>query len=148
MNVKSLIFFIALMICESLVAQQRVDTEIRNAESQELNAVLKGDTIALFTKYWSPEMVVNTPANVVGDIENTKKNLRAGKINYSSMTRNIERITFNENIAIVMGNEILKPQGNNENAGKTVTRRFTNIWMKSKDGWRMVARQATIISVK
>jgi len=148
MNVKSLIFFIALMICESLVAQQRVDTEIRNAESQELNAVLKGDTIALFTKYWSPEMVVNTPANVVGDIENTKKSLRAGKINYSSMTRNIERITFNENIAIVMGNEILKPQGNNENAGKTVTRRFTNIWMKSKDGWRMVARQATIISVK
>ena len=147
-KIKSLIFFIALMIGESLVAQQVIDTEIRNVESQELNALLKGDTVALFTKYWSPKMVVNTPANVVGDIENTKKNLRAGRLNYSSMTRNIERITIIENIAIVMGNEILKPQGTNENAGKTVTRRFTNIWMKSMDGWRIVARQSTIISVK
>ncbi len=129
------------------LAQQSNETEIRNLENLEREAVLKGDTTSLFNKYWSPNMVVNTPANRVGTIEGTKIGLRTGKIDYSSFDRVIEKITFTENIAIVMGQEIIKPKGWSDNVGKTVTRRFTNIWMKSKKEWRLVARQATIISV-
>ena len=46
-----------------------------------------------------------------------------------------------------MGKEVLVPQGSSQNAGKTITRRFTNIWMKEKDAWKLVARQATIVSI-
>ena len=46
-----------------------------------------------------------------------------------------------------MGHDIVKPQGDMQNAGKTVTRRFTDIWMKDETGWLLTARQATIISV-
>lgn len=145
--IKTLILCI-LINSANLFAQENNEAEIRDIESQELSSLLKGDTMALFTKYWSPDMVVNTPANVTGDIENTKRGLRAGTINYSSMDRNIERIKFNNNLAIVMGNEVLYPGGTNENAGKKVTRRFTNVWMKTTDGWRLVARQATIIKVE
>lgn len=47
-----------------------------------------------------------------------------------------------------MGHDIVKAQGAMENAGKTITRRYTDIWMKDKMSWRLTPRQATIISVK
>ena len=46
-----------------------------------------------------------------------------------------------------MGHDIVTPQGAMENSGKTVTRRYTDIWMKDKNSWRLTARQATVISV-
>ena len=139
----------ALFLCLYTVAfsQDPREAEIRNLEKLELDALLKKDTASLFHKYWSPKMVVNTPANQVGTVEETKKRFLAGKIDYVYMNRNIEKITFNENIAIVMGNEVFEPKGLTDNAGKTVTRRFTNIWMKTNDSWAIVARQSTIISI-
>ena len=47
-----------------------------------------------------------------------------------------------------MGLETLTPQGDTQNAGKTVTRRFTNIWTKESDEWKLTARQATVVLVK
>jgi hypothetical protein len=47
-----------------------------------------------------------------------------------------------------MGSEIIRPQGQQINAGKVVTRRFTNVWMNSNNTWSIIARQATIIKVE
>ncbi|HJZ41886.1 MAG TPA: nuclear transport factor 2 family protein [Bacteroidales bacterium] len=142
----TMVFLIVFL--SGISAQPYSEDEIRDLEKRELEALLKVDTAALFNKLWSPDMVVNTPANRVGTVEETKKSLLAGRIAYSYMERNIEKITFKENIAIVMGHEILRPKGLSDNVGKTVTRRFTNLWMRSATGWSMVARQATIISVQ
>ena len=60
----------------------------------------------------------------------------------------IEKITFYDNVAIVMGGEKIKPQGKQMNAGKLVSRRFTNVWMYSNNSWTIIARQATIIKVE
>jgi hypothetical protein len=57
-----------------------------------------------------------------------------------SFVRNIERIIFNENIAIVIGEEITKPQLHQQNSGKTITPRFTNIWKYSNNQWQMIGR--------
>ena len=128
-------------------AQQSNEAEIRRIENTEREALLKGDTTILL-KLLSPEVVVNNPENTIVTFEQIKKRIRSGKINYSSLERIIENISFVENIAIVMGKEIVTPKGVTTNAGKTVTRRFTNIWMKTKAGWKLTARQATIVSVK
>lgn len=93
-------------------------------------------------------MIVNTPANVVGTVEGTKAQFRSGNLNYLSFERNIEKISFNDNVAIVMGGEVIKPQGKQMNAGKVVTRRFTNVWQYSNNSWSIIARQATIIKVE
>ena len=69
-------------------------------------------------------------------------------MNYASFERNIEKIAFNDNLAVVMGEEILKPQGIQVNAGKTVTRRFTNVWKYTNNSWSIIIRQATIIKVE
>jgi len=130
------------------VAQDPREAEIKRLENLERESVLKGDSAVLFGKIWSSNMVVNTPANVVGTVEGTKAMLRSGNLSYLSFERNIEKITFTDNVAIVMGSEIIKPQGNQLNAGKTVSRRFTNVWLYKNNAWSIIARQATIIKVE
>ena len=129
-------------------AQDPREAEIRRMETLERESVLKGDSVALFDKIWSPTMIVNTPANVVGTVEGTKAHFRSGDLNYLSFERNIEKITFNDNVAVVMGGEVIKPQGHQVNAGKTVSRRFTHVWLFKNNSWSLIARQATIIKVE
>jgi hypothetical protein len=98
--------FLFVLIHSSAQAQQVSEAFIRNLDNSEREAVLKGDTMFLF-KIWSPNMVVNTPANRVGTVESTKILTRTGKIDYSSFERTIEKITIFENVGIVMGQEIV-----------------------------------------
>ena len=144
------IFLIIYLTCltNTGLAQDQREDEIRRLERLERESVLKGDSAALFDKIWSPNMIVNTPANVVGTVEGTKAQLRSANLNYLSFERNIEKITFDDNVAIVMGGEIIKPQGHQVNAGKTVTRRFTNVWVYKDKSWSIIARQATIIKIE
>lgn len=129
-------------------AQHPQEAEIRRLDRLEVESVLKTDSLVLFDKLWSPTMIVNTPANVVGTVQGTKALLRSGGLKYLAFDRNIENISFHDNVAIVMGNEIIKPQGKQPNAGKTVTRRFTNVWLFKNNSWSVIARQATIIKVE
>ena len=140
--------FCLIWTSQVVLAQDSGESEIRRLENLERESVLKGDSLALFDKIWSSNMVVNTPANVVGTVEGTKAHLRSGDLNYLSFERNIEKITFNDSVAIVMGGEKIKPQGQQINAGKVVTRRFTHVWMYSNNSWSIIARQATIINVE
>ena len=135
-------------IASTALAQDPREDEIRRMETLERESVLKGDSVALFDKIWSPRMIINTPANVVGTVEGTKAHFRSGDLNYLSFERNIEKITFNDNVAIVIGGETIKPQGHQVNAGKTVSRRFTHVWLYKNDRWSIMARQATIIKVE
>jgi hypothetical protein len=135
-------------IVEPVSAQDSREPEIRRLENIEREAVLKGDSVTLFNKLWSSNMVINAPANNVGTVEGTKALLRSGNLNYLVFERNIEKITFNDNLAIVMGGEVIKPQGKQPNAGKTVSRRFTNIWQYKNQSWSIIARQATIFKIE
>lgn len=129
-------------------AQDHREAEIRSMEKMERESVLKSDSAALFDKIWSSTMIINTPANKVGTVEGTKAHLRSGGLNYLSFERDIEKITFNDNVAVVMGGEIIKPQGHQVNAGKTVSRRFTHVWLYKNNRWSLIARQATTIRVE
>jgi len=142
--------FITLLLFGTNIthAQDPREATIRQLETLERESVLKTDSNALFDKIWSPNMVVNTPANVVGTVEGTKGVLRSGGLHYLSFERTIEKITFNDNIAISMGGEVIKPQGQQPNAGKTVYRRFTHVWLFKNNSWSIIARQATIFKIE
>jgi Domain of unknown function (DUF4440) len=145
---KTLIVTLILSLTATIIfAQDPREQEIRRLEELERLSAQSGDSAVLFGKIWSKDMVINAPANRVGTVEGTKMQLRTGNLAYASFVRNIEKITFNDNITIVIGEEILKPQGKQMNANKTVTRRFTNIWKFSNNQWQIIGRQATIIKI-
>ena len=135
-----------LSVFQNCKAQQNSEERIRKLEKMEGVAFANKDTATLLTLF-SPHLVVNTPLNRVATFEDVMRLIRAGKIDVSADEKVIEKVTFVENIAIVMGYDIVKAQGEMENTGKTVKRRYTDIWMKDKLSWRLTARQATIISI-
>lgn len=126
---------------------QDAETEIRKLEDEAKDAILKKDSL-VFSKLFAPGFVINSPANKVETFQELLVRMRAGGIDRSSFEKNIEKITFVDNMAIVMGNEIVVPKGKAANAGMTTKRRYTNIWVKTKDSWQLVARQSTIISME
>jgi ketosteroid isomerase-like protein len=52
------------------------------------------------------------------------------------------------NVAIVMGEEKIKPQDKQANVGKLVTTRFTHVWKHADTNWNLIERQATIVKVE
>lgn len=148
-KIKSLIVILILLVFYlDSNAQENNEEKIRDLEQLEARAVLKSDTVRLFKKLWAPEFIVNDPANVVINRQEVAALFKAGKIDYESFDRTIEKISIIENTAIVMGSEEINPVGVSDHAGKRLIRRFTNIWMKRKGNWKLVGRQATISSIK
>jgi len=143
---KSILTFVSVLVLFCAYSQNQ-ETEIRKLEGEAREAILKKDTVALRALY-SPGFVVNSPGNRVETFQDLLVRIKSGGLDRDSFEKNIEKITFAENVAIVMGNEIVKPTGNAAHAGKIIKRRYTNIWMKNKKSWQLIARQSTITSVE
>jgi len=128
-------------------AQHQDEPEIRRLEELEITTMQRGDTTALF-RLWNKDFVVNNPYNQVVTRPEILAFIRQGQIDYSTVQRVVEKVTIVENVAIAMGHEIVTPQRATAFAGKVETRRYTNVWLKTKAGWRLTARQASIVGVK
>jgi hypothetical protein len=142
----AVLFIVFLQL--NVSGQTDADQEIRRLEQLEAKAVLTGDTLTLFKQIWAPEFIVNNPANMVVTKQQVTALIRTGKLDYESFERIIERISVIGNTAIVMGREEIKAEGGTDHTGKRVIRRYTNIWMKRDNAWKLVGRQATIVLVQ
>jgi hypothetical protein len=120
---------------------------IRRLEELEINAVQRGDTVALL-QLWSKDFVVNNPYGQVVTRPQILAFIRRGQIDYSTVQRLVEKVTVVDNVAIAMGREIVTPQRATAFAGQVETRQYTNVWLKTKAGWRLTGRQASIVSLK
>ena len=95
------------------------------------------------------DLIVNTPANRVARREAVLALFRAGRMKYESAEETIEALDARKDQVVIMGAEVVKPQDTAANAGKTVRRRFTDVWRKDPDGkWRLTVRQAPITSIE
>ena len=136
--------FLFWAICS--FSQSSDDGSIRRLEEKEREAILKSDTVQLAT-LMSEKIVVQNPENAIVGFRQIMDRIKSGKINYSLFERRIDKVTFVNGIAVVMGLETLIPRDQTQNAGKTVHRRFTNIWTKEKGSWKLTARQATVVTI-
>ncbi len=144
------LFFLMLSVLPLAANCQAKETpaqKIKRLEDMERIAVMYGDTAILF-KLWSDDYVVNNANNTVLTAGQIKGFARSGGMDSASFSRNIEKMVFTKDIAIVMGHEIVAPKNKYDNAGKSVTRRYTNVWTKSDTSWQLSARQATNILIK
>jgi hypothetical protein len=135
----------ALLI--SAFCQSSREAEIRKMEQLQVQGILEQDS-SIIQKITAADLIVNAPSNSVIDAKMANKAFRQGYIHYSSYQQQIDTIKIVEDIGIVMGLETMKPIGLTRNAGKTVKRRFTDVWMYKNNQWQMIARQATNISIE
>ncbi len=144
---KILLLFLFPFLVNNLYSQNdlqnvSVDQEIRKLEQGQVDALLRNDVDEMQT-HWAKDYTVNNPFNKV--VKASEGPIRAGTLTYSSFIREIESIIIHGETVIVMGGETIVPNDNSPESGKTIHRRFTNIWMKENGKWLMVARHANVI---
>ncbi len=120
--------------------KKKIEIEVRTLDSLHAAAVLSGDLNEM-DKYWTKDFMVTNPFNEIDRADR----IRNGTVTYSLFQRICEAVQIHENSAILMGKEIVVPKGKSPDAGKTINRRYTNIWMKIEGQWRLVARHASVI---
>ena len=123
---------------------------VRALDDQMRLAVLRRD-IAALERFWSDQLVVNAPNNQVvrGKRADLDDFVRTGIINFSSFERDIEFMYVEGDFVITMGLESLRARtdspANGLRAGETTLRRFTNIWRREGNTWRLYIRHANVI---
>jgi ketosteroid isomerase-like protein len=141
---------ILLLLTTGTVAYASDEDTVRLRDDQERVAALKRDVPAL-ESLWSDNFTVNAPNNqvVVGKLAVLDTFIRGGIINFSSFERDVEFLRIDGDFAIIMGSETLVPVASARAAGliagKKVVRRFTNIWKKEGNVWRLYWRHANVV---
>lgn len=128
-----------LFLCLSCFCFAQTPTKeekIIQLEKEWTELLNKKDTTALSNIFTKDYVVNNAMGKIVG-VKDIFKLLKAGHV-FPRVDRNIEKITFNHNLAIVMGGEIEYGENNVKKH-----RRFTNVWVETEVGWKLIARQAT-----
>jgi hypothetical protein len=117
---------------------------IRQLEKAETVAMLNDDYSTL-DNIWHPEFTVNTPLNRILKTADIQGAMKAGLIKYSLLDRNIEEILVHDNVVVTLGNEVTVPIDNAPMAGQKTIRRYTNIWVKENNEWKLFSRHASNI---
>ena len=111
-------------------------------------ATMTGDKDG-FLALMADDVLVNSPFNNVADKALVTQRMRGGVIDYVSFDRIIDSISLRKSGEVAaMGEEVIRPRGAAQHAGKTVHRRFTDIWRNDGGTWKLVLRQATIFKVE
>jgi ketosteroid isomerase-like protein len=122
-----------------------IEREIRKLDLLEAQAMLERDLQKL-DGLLADNFLVNSPRNEIVNGKKAVEDLvRNGVINYSSFDREIESVQIDNDIAIVMGRETIKPIGKAPDEGQIVRRRYTNIWLNKDGRWLLSARHASVI---
>jgi hypothetical protein len=134
-----------MVSAQSAKQNDSLEQKIRKLEQAQVDALLRNDIAAMETN-WAKDYTVNNPFSQV--VNASQGPIRAGTLTYSSFVRDIERVLIHGKTVIVMGQETIVPSGTSPDSGKTINRRFTNVWMKRNGKWLLTARQASVICPK
>ncbi len=136
----------ALVIAAPAVAQLapgvRMPPEIGAAYGRLGKAMMVHDADGV-RAVWADDFVVNSPNNAVLDREAVIAVMRQDFLDYRDFRKHITFISEKPEVTVVMGYDTMVPV-KGPAAGKHVMRPFTDVWAKRADGWRLIARQATI----
>lgn len=144
--IKNTILVIAILILvQGLTAQN--DTmpmreEIRKLEMAHAAAIFGGDAEAL-NIIMDDDVTVYHPTNrIVKEKKELPDLIQQGVIRYTSFEHYPETFIFCNNMVVVMGGEIVVPAPGAPNEGKSLKRRYTNVWMYSNGAWRFTVCHA------
>ena len=122
---------------------RQVEAQIRSIEEKERDALAHSDTGAL-EQYWDKELIVNAPGGHIRTGSEVLGFVKSGQLKYTSLERQIERIAVRGDLAIVMGAETVVLAAGAD-AGKTLHRRFTDVFERQGGQWRLIARQSSVM---
>jgi uncharacterized protein (TIGR02246 family) len=121
----------------------QIEQEIRAIEQQEAQALLRGDASAL-ERLWAPDLLVTASNNTIRTGAQALGFVKSGQLKLTKLDRRVERVAVHGQVAVAMGAETIVPAGG-KNAGKTLNRRYTDVYAQQAGQWRLIARQQTLV---
>lgn len=124
------------------------DTRIAGALKalNEIDRAAVSDDHAAFAALLADDLAVNNPQNGISVRGATGQRSAAGQISYSRYDRVIEYAGLRGDMVLLMGEEIVQPKTPNGASAREMHRRFTDLWKPVDGGWKLTARQATVIT--
>ena len=119
------------------------------AEVTKIDAAIVAGDKAGFVGPFADDAIVNSPFNNVTTRDMAAARYQSGALTYKYLHRSIEYARpRRDDEVVLMGEETYEPPAGNPLAGKTVRRRFTDIWRLQKGQWKLSVRQATVFSAQ
>lgn len=106
-------------------------------DRQEADAMVAGDLPAL-TALWSERLVVTPPAGSPADKTVALQLVERGILAYREVVRIAERVVDPGEVLVSLGSERVIPS-----TGEALHRRFTHVWVREAEGWKLVVRHAS-----
>lgn len=139
----------ALAAAPAAVRRTPDETALLAADAGQRDAVAKVDLKAI-AAISHPNLRVNAPNNRILTREDLIRMVGSGEIRNEVFERTPEQVVITGDVGVVMGHEVVFPGAASEQArmygAKTLNRRYTNVYLRGKDGqWLHLARHANVI---
>lgn len=121
------------------------EQQIRAAEERHRQAFLAND-VAAIDAMLADDFIVNSPQNRIIEKRELLGMVQGGVLAISEFDQQIESVRRFGDIVVVMGADRVVYAAPSPAAGRTDSRRFTDIWERRGNDWRFVARHATIVA--
>lgn len=129
------------------VEDKEAEEEIRRLYDREHENLLRMD-IEAQARFLPDDFVVTNPFNMFIDKQQVTERLRANIIKYSTYERQYDYFRRYGDIGIIVGGEkvVPTPDADRPDAGETVNRQFTEVWVLRDGGWQKIVRHASNIT--
>ena len=141
----------SLMIVPGTATPQQGDAqavgEIKRRYEYREKILLARDFAAL-ERFYPADHIVTNPYNRLVDKTFVMERIRADVISYASFERHFDLFRIYGDTAVVVGSEKVVPatDAKRPDAGQTIRRRFTEVWVRREGTWQVVARHASNIT--
>ena len=124
-------------------SDEQVEQEIRSLNDKEMQLVVKRDFAAL-ERFYPEDFVVTNPFHQFIDKNKVMERFRSGIIKYSRTERKYDAFRVYGDTAVVIGSETVwvMDDANRSDAGKTVHRRYTEVYVRRDGNWQKVVRHS------
>lgn len=123
--------------------------------NQQLNDAVRTGDIGVLERLLSEDLVVSDPSNTIRNRERLIAIVESGQVAYRSVEVSVDFARQLGDLVVIMGTEsttqtaVPEDSGFSEVAasGKTLHRRFTNIFRNEGGTWRLLVKQSTVYSI-
>ena len=110
--------------------------------------ILLARNFAALERFYPADHIVTNPYNRLVDKAYVMDRIRTDVISYASFERHFDLFRIYGDTAVVVGSEKVIPatDAKRPDAGQTIRRRFTEVWVRREGTWQVVTRHASNIT--
>lgn len=145
MKTTLLIAVLILSATVTAIGQKSIDQEIRQLDSERIQAQINADTVAL-KRIYSDDFIGVGPSGTVRTKPQVISDFTSGELKFQSITTDEVLVRVYGNTAVETGKSTMIGQDKD----KVVPRdnRFTRVWVKLNGSWQLVSNHYSLLVTK